>query len=127
MTLCAGVLVYLIVIATLQKGEKEEERREDARRGPNVTRIHYFWLQFTAESHRVCLVSKKVNLPEFCEVNKTEAEGLVPAIGEHVEADLATNGELEPKVGEFFLQHSHKRLSHLVHLPWSWQQVSEEG
>ena len=68
-----------------------------------------------------------MNLSELCEVNETEAEGLVPAIGEHVEADLATNGELEPKVREFFLQHSHKRLSHLVNLPWSWQQVSEEG
>ena len=79
--------------------------------------------QCVAEPYRVCLVSKKVNLFELCEVNETEAEGLVPAVGEHVEADLATDGELEPKVGELLLQHSHKRLSHLVHLPRSQQQV----
>lgn len=40
MTLCAGVLVYLIVISTLQKGEKEEERRERTLEEDRTLHVH---------------------------------------------------------------------------------------
>ena len=48
--------------------------------------------------------------------NELEAEGLVPADGEDIEGDLASNGVLEIQVGELFLKFGNEGLANVRRL-----------
>ena len=49
-------------------------------------------------------------------LDELEAEGLVPALREHIERDLTSNRELQVQVGELFFQLSDKCFTHIGRL-----------
>ena len=57
------------------------------------------------------LVPPEVNLV-VAALDELQAEGLVPALREHVERDLAADGEPEVEVGELATQPLHHGLPH---------------
>ena len=49
-------------------------------------------------------------------LDELEAEGLVPALREHIEGDLTSNRELQVQFGELFFQLSDKCFTHIGRL-----------
>ena len=69
-------------------------------------------VDFVIVATLVALVTIEVDLVVLL-LNILEAEGLVPALGEDIERDLATNGELQVEVGELRTESSDESISDL--------------
>lgn len=65
-------------------------------------------------THRAGLVTKEVDFLVSLKVQQAKTEGLVPSNGEHIEADLSSDGVLQANVRELLFQCSNKVLPHLV-------------
>ena len=57
-----------------------------------------FIILLLVATYRIGLVSKEMDLSVLCKIQEPQTEGLIPANGEDVEADLSTNGILESNV-----------------------------
>jgi hypothetical protein len=60
------------------------------------------------------LVAEEVDLVEVPRGQELEAVGLVPALGEHIEGDLASDGVLEIEVRELLRQCVHHLLANTM-------------
>lgn len=115
----AWVLIDLIIITTLG-GRGREVVIVLLTTQVCITAVYRHTPSFT---HRVGFVSKKVDCLVFGEVQQAEAEGLVPSNGEHVKADLSSNGVLQANVRELLFQCSNKCFPHLVLL---WRHIDKD-